>query len=80
VVDLTPLSPTDKNKKFTKLKYEFNDITGSPPKSETYDGLEEKIIFHSNSIFWKDIRENFIEPSNISTAVLKAGKALCYAL
>jgi hypothetical protein len=43
------MSPIDK--KFTKFKYELNDISaiaGSPPKNETYEGLEEKIVFHSN--------------------------------
>jgi phage major head subunit gpT-like protein len=63
------------------LKNSLSDISAihegaSPERS----GLEEKIVGHSSTICWEMIRQTFIEPHEISNAVLKAGKALCYAL
>lgn len=61
----------------------MNDISAIQPASpmnENYEGLEEKIIFHSKSISWENIRLNFFDQKVLPNAVLKAAKALCYSL
>ena len=79
---ISAMSPTDQ--KFRRLKNELNDISaihGTPtPILETFHGVEEKIIAYTTQINWDDIRRLLIEHKEVSNAIIKAGKALCFGL
>lgn len=77
---ISAMSPTDQ--KFSRLKNELNDISAihGTPTPEIFHGVEEKIIAYTSQINWSDVRKLLIEQNDVSNAIIKAGKALCFGL